>query len=551
MPARKSPLVYLVALVTCGSGVLNLYSVMGPALPERRALLREFFPLEFLQLSRFLTLLIGFALVISSINIYRRKKRAFQAVFLLVSFSVLFHLTKGLDYEEALFSFVLLGVLWAARKHFTVKSSVPRLRSTLVRLALALLIALGYGVAGFWFLDPREFGINFTLMDSIHRTLLFLSLIGDPQIIPHTRYANWFLNSLYLMTTTAMAYSLFAVFRPAIYQYATLPQEREDARKIAEKYGRSALDFFKHWPDKSFFFSDSGNCFLAYRVGGNFAVVLGDPVGAEEEIEETVRGFADFCWENDWAHGFHQTLPDFLPVYTRLGYRKLKAGDDAIVDLTAFSLQGKEMKKLRQYLSRFEKMGMTARRVEPPIEDDLLAQAKEVSDEWLQIPGRRERSFSLGAFEREYIRSGPLFIVQDAGGRLLAFVNIVPSYRPGEATIDLMRYRTEAPNGIMDYLFVKLFAHEKERGQTRFNLGMAPMAGFQEHEHATHEERAVHFFFQHLNFLFSFTGLRQYKAKFATHWEPRYVIYRNPLDLPRLAMALSRISERKEAEPLG
>ena len=43
------------------------------------------------------------------------------------------------------------------------------------------------------------------------------------------------------------------------------------------------------------------------------------------------------------------------------------------------------------------------------------------------------------------------------------------------------------------------------------------------------------YFFQCLNFLFSYRGLREYKSKFTTHWEPRYAIYRKPLDLPRLA----------------
>ena len=97
--------------------------------------------------------------------------------------------------------------------------------------------------------------------------------------------------------------------------------------------------------------------------------------------------------------------------------------------------------------------------------------------------------------------------------------NIVPSYRPGEATIDLMRRRSEAPNGIMDYIFAKLLLHNKEMGFERFTLGMAPMDGFHHGEQASPEERAIHAFFQHLNFLFSFKGLLTYKAKFATSWE--------------------------------
>lgn len=538
----QSVLVRVVALTTLGSGLVNLYSVIGPSLPERRTVLQEIFPLEFLHLSRFLTLLIGFALVISSINIYKRKTRAFQIVSVLALASVVFHLTKGLDYEEAVLSVALLIVLLLARKSFTVKSGFPDFRSGVIRLGMATLLALGYGIIGFWLLDPREFGINFTIGDSIRRTILFLSLVGDPQIVPHTPYAHWFVNSLYLMTATAIGYGAYALFRPVIYQFRTLPHERAKAAEILTQHGRSTLDYFKLWPDKSYFFSTSQDCFLAYRVGGNFAIVLGDPVGPEEKIETIIREFAEVCRENDWGLAFYQTLPDFIPIYKQLGFRKLKIGDDAIVELKHFSLEGRTMKKLRHTKNQLEKSGIHVVQYDVPIPDAVLQQAREVSDEWLQLPGRRERGFTLGRFEPMYVRSTPLFAAVDADERMLAFVNMIPAYRKGEATIDLMRHRAQAPNGVMDYLFVMVFLHFQQQGYERFSLGMAPMSGFQEKEDASPQERAVHFFFQRLNFLFSYSGLKQYKAKFADRWEPRYAVYRNVLDLPKLAIALSRVS---------
>jgi len=543
---RKRWLVGAVALVTLGSGLVNLYSVMGPSLPERRHLLHEVFPLEFLQLSRFLTLVIGFALVISSINLFKRKKRAFQLVLLLAVLSAVFHLTKGLDYEEATFSWVLMGLLLWGRKEFTVKSSVPDLQEAFLRLGLAFVLAIGYGVVGFWILDPREFGIDFGWGDALGKTLLFLSLVGDPTLVPRTHYATWFLDSLSLMTATAVGYGFFALFRPVVYEFSTHPREHAQAQEIVQKYGRSSLDFFKAWPDKSFFFSSSGNCFLAYRVGGHFAVVLGDPVGPEEAIEPTLRAFTNFCGDNDWGLGLHQTLPDFLPIYTHMGFRKMKIGDDAIVDLSQFDLHGRDKKDLRNRVNRMEKDGVRVQYYEAPLADEVLVQVKEVSDEWLEIPGRRERGFTLGSFEEEYIRSCPVFAAVSAEGTMLAFANLIPSYCPGETTIDLMRRRQQAPNGVMDYLFVVLLQRMQEVGYQRFNLGMAPMAGFQKGEEPTPEERAIHYFFQQLNFLFSFRGLREYKAKFATSWEPRYVVYRSPLELPRLARALRKVSEIEE-----
>ena len=83
---------------------------MGPGLPQRIHRLRHVFPLEFVQLSRFAVLLAGFALVVSSLNLYRRKKRALHFVVVISALSVVLHLTKGIDYEEALLSAILLGL---------------------------------------------------------------------------------------------------------------------------------------------------------------------------------------------------------------------------------------------------------------------------------------------------------------------------------------------------------------------------------------------------------------------------------------------------------
>jgi phosphatidylglycerol lysyltransferase len=542
---KSAALIRLVAFITLASGVANLFWVLDPLPLVRQRVVSKALPLEFFHFPRSFTLLIGFALVISALNVYRRKRRAFYLALALSSLSVVAHLLKGRDYEQALLSLVLIGLLWRARRAFTVRSGLPDRRWPLTHLAVAVSVAIGYGVAGFWLLDRREFGIDFTLADSLQRTLRYLTWANDPGLVPRTNYAAWFLASLYALSGAVIIYAGFAFFRPVLYRYRTLPRERALAKEIVERHGRSALDYFKLWPNKAYFFSASKSCFVAYSVGANCAIALGDPVGPTEEIAETISGFRQFCADNGWGAAFYQTLPDFLPMYRRLGFKKLKIGDAAIVDLHDFSLEGRAKKRLRSRINQLEKEGLRLNYYDAPLSDALLKQLHEVSNEWLRLPGRREHAFSLGRFEPAYLRSTPVAAVEDARGRVLAFVNIIPSYQPGEATIDLMRHRTDAPNGVMDYLFVKLLLRDRDAGYARFNFGMAPMSGFQEREEASAMEWAVYQFFQRLTFLFSFGGLKAYKAKFATRWEPRYMIYRHPLDLPKVGLALGEVAKLK------
>ena len=226
--SQKSILISFVALVTFGSGVVNLLSVINASLPERHAILRNFFPLEFIHLSRSLTLLIGFALIVSAINIFKRKKRGFQFVLFLSAASVVFHMTKGLDYEEASVSLFLFVLLLFSRRLFTVKSTLPNLRWGAVRFAAGIAIVLFYGIAGFWLLDRKHFGVDFHIGDAVRETALFLAYIGNTALKPHTRYARWFLDSLYLISSVGVLYSLFALFRPVRYH---IPDSSAGARK--------------------------------------------------------------------------------------------------------------------------------------------------------------------------------------------------------------------------------------------------------------------------------------------------------------------------------
>ncbi len=547
IPHRKI-LIFVVTLITLTSGCLHLSAALHPSLLSHQPLLPDWFPLEFLPVPRSVMLLIGLALIVSAVNLWQRKRRAFEIVLALSCLSALLPLLRGPHLAQTWVSLLLIGSLLALRKSFTGKSRQPDFRSGLSKFSLAAIVALGYGVAGFWLLDERQFGINFNWLDSIQRTLLCLSLLGDASLVPLTRYAAWFLDSLSLLTMVVFSYGVVALFRPILYRFHTLPQERTLARQILQQHGRTALDNFKLWPDKSYFFNATRDCFIAYRVAANVAVALADPVGPPRQVEDTLRQCKEFCDAQGWSLALHQTQPRWLSLYRGLGFRTLKLGDDAIVDLTQFSLANKRLKRFRQRVGQLEKQGVQLRAYPAPVPAAVLAQLREVSDEWLQLPNRRERSFTVGSFVPDYLRSTTIFTAEDADGKILAFVNLLVSYHPGEVTIDLMRHRLQAPNGIMDYLFVQLFAWSKAQGYTRFNLGMAPMAGFQEREEASAAERVVHAFFQRLNFLFSFSGIKQYKAKFADFWEPRYVVYRNVFDLPNLGLALSRITKASVSE---
>ena len=522
----------------------------GPVPTEEPGWLHSAFPLRFVGASHALTLVAGFALILVAAHLWAQKRRAWQFSLVLVRASTGFHLAKGWGVEQALCSLGILAALWFSREVFAIGSGRPQVRAAVFRAASAFGIAALYGAVGFWLLEPAEFHRNFHWWDAALRTIRLMLFLGDQSLVPHTPYAAWFLDSLFWMSAAAFLYSGLVLFRPVVYRFQASRSESEAARAIAERYGRTGQDFFKHWPDKSYFFSSNRNAFLAYRVAGNYALVLGDPVGPETELRATVDQFTDFCRKRGWRVGFHQVSGDHLHIYEALGFHRLKVGDDAIVDVAGFALAGSAMKEVRNTVNRLDRLGYRVERIDPPLTGPLLADLRRISDQWLKIPGHRERQFTLGRFEASYVQATPVYVAFDLNHQAVAFLNLVPSYEPSLATVDLMRRSPDSVNGIMDFLFAKVFLDLKPRGIRHFSLGMAPLAGVDGQSTAGLDERLVRWVFKLMPSLFRTDSLRRFKAKFADSWTPRYTMYQSRLDVPRLALALRRICELP-AEEMG
>ncbi len=264
---------------------------------------------------------------------------------------------------------------------------------------------------------------------------------------------------------------------------------------------------------------------VAFVPKGRGAIALGDPVGPPDDFADTVRGFQQFCRANDWSPGFYQTLPDHLDIYRHLGMRAIKIGEEAIVDLRSFSTKGRTGQDFRSALNKLTKSGHHVDFHAPPLEPALLQELRQISEEWLAIMHGSEKRFSVGWFDEAYLADCEIAVVRDSGGVISAFANLVPEYQLNEITIDLMRHRRSMVHGTMDFLFVSLFQHYRDRGYDGFNLGLSALSGVGESRASSRIEKAGHYLYQHLNGFYNFKGLHAYKEKFRPRWEPRYLVF--------------------------
>jgi len=530
--------VRLISILTAGMGIINVLSSSTPALRYRLRLLETISPLEVAAGSRLATVLAGFALLLLSVNLWRRKQVAWMLTLAVLVISVLTHLLKGLDYEEASIA-AFLGIgLFMLRFHFYARSDAPSVRQGFLVLLAATGFTLIYGITGFFLLD-RHFSVRFSFPAAVNQTILMFTQFTNPGLEPVTGFGRYFADSIYIIAIATLGYSLFMLVRPVLVHQPSTKAERMQAQSIVESHGHSSLARFTLFDDKSYFFS-SNDSVIAYVVKGRVALVLGDPIGLDENMSAVIQAFKDFCSRNDWGTSFYQVGMQNLDVYKTKGYQALSIGEEGIVDLNVFTLEGSAGKEFRNIVNRLNRIGHRVDVYEPPLSNELIHELKSVSEEWLLMTNGSELRFSLGWFDDDYVRNSVVAAVRSADGRISAFANLVPEYQRREVAIDLMRRVHHVENGTMEFMLVSIFEWAKKNGYPTFSLGLSALSGVGKKSDDPAVEHALGYIFDNVGRFYNFKGLHAFKDKFHPAWEPRYLIYRGAADLPAVAAALVR-----------
>jgi phosphatidylglycerol lysyltransferase len=529
----------LTAGLTALMGLIDLLSAISPSLHERVHWLEKFYPFEVRSQAHLFSAILGFFLLTLATNLLRRKRVAWRLTLGLVILSILSHLVKGFDWEEALFGGLVLGQLLFTRKQFTANSDRPAITQGVRVLCGAMLFTLAYGTAGFYWMD-HHYQVDFDFVDAMVQTLAMFFTEDNAGLVPRTRYAQFFADSIYAIGATTTLYALWLLLLP-VFNRGTNRSDRNRAQALVERWGQSALAWFALLPDKSYYFSPSGQTVIAYVAKGRVAVALGDPIGPLEDLSEALRDFELFCDRNDWQPAFYQTLAEHLDLYRDLGYRTLQIGEEAIVDLKTFTLKGKANNSLRNSINKFQKQGYRLAIYEPPLTSALLKSLRTISDDWLRSVQGAEKRFSVGWFSEEIVGCCTVAVLEAGDGRAIAFVTLVPEYQRNEANIDLMRHRNDAPPGTMDFLFLSLLQHCQQQNFDSFNLGLVALSGVGEGPQSSKLERGIHYLYNHLNGFYNFQGLRSYKEKYHPSWEPRYLVYPRLMSLPDVVVGLVRV----------
>lgn len=517
------PQVY--AFLTFVGGAIMLIGRATPIAKGQMDLVVRFFSLPVAEFAHFAGSLIGLTLLVLARGLQLRLDAAYHATLGFLATGAILALLNGFDLNEAVLLILLILALLPARQEFYRKTSLTSERFSVGWISAVGIVLLCSVWLGFFAYRHVEY---------TNALWWQFSLEGNAP-----RFLRASVGALALTFILTIAHLLAPV--PPCPTSVT-KQEIDHARDIVSRSPRTeaALALLG---DKYLMFSQPGNAFLMYGIYRRAWVVMGDPVGPEGEIVELAWQFREMCDRASAWPVFYQVARHNLHIYLDLGLTLLKLGEEARVALKSFSLDGGSRKGLLHTYSRLERLGCRFEIVPPEGLDRLLPELREISEAWLLEKNVREKGFSLGYFDEEYLKNFPMALVWREG-RIVAFANLWLGADKQEMSVDLMRFRPDAPPGVMDYLFAQLMLWGQAEGYLWFNLGMAPLSGLQDQSLAPLWNRLGALVFRHGEHFINFQGLRQYKAKFDPEWEPRYVAAPGGIAMPRILLHVAALISR-------
>jgi phosphatidylglycerol lysyltransferase len=506
---------YVLAFGALVAGAILLVSGTLPTTRGRLELLRDVLPLPAIELSHFLGSLTGAGLLVLARGLQRRLDIAYSLTVALLAAGIVFSLLKGLDYQGAILLTLMLAALLPCRRHFHRKASLlsqPLSASWIALVGIIWVCVIWLGLFSYKHIEySNRLWWQFALDADAPRFLR--ATVGASAVI-----LLYGLARLLLPSTP----------RPASLDQATWQQVPAIVSRSRRTYAHLAL-----LGDKQLILSARGDAFIMYAVEGRSWVAMGDPVGPQEAWEDLLWRFMEFCDQYEGWPVFYQIESGRLDLYADLGLTFLKLGEEARVPLQSFSLEGTSRKALRQARNRVAKQGFQVSIWTPEQTAEHMSSLQEVSDLWLAGKNTREKRFSLGFFNADYLRQCPAAVVHSEAG-LAAFANLWLGAEKQELSVDLMRYRPDCPDGIMDYLFAELLLWGRDEGYQWFNFGMAPLSGLPDRALAPLWSKAGAMIYRHGEHFYNFQGLRRYKEKFDPEWHPKYMACRGNLALPRV-----------------
>jgi len=522
----------LVANVVRVSAVITLGATLRPGLSDDLDAIDVLVPQGLLLAST--TTSAGIQLVLAR-AIRLRKHRAWVLLLAITALGTLGHaLTRS--YGSLVVNAALCALLVVTRRDFTARSG-PLSRWTEVRVFLLMAGASYIGGLLLVQRTARRAPLHTQLSETLY------GLFGFTPNLPFPGHTAMTLtrNTLTVLGLLTLLVTILVLLQPHRATSGMGPDDEARLRALLDVHGcRDSLGYFALRRDKVVVFSPSGKAAVAYRVLGGVSLASGDPIGDPEAWPGAIQAWYEHADTYGYVTGVLGAGEHAAEVYRRHGFDALEIGDEAVLDVAGFSLEGRTMRPVRQAVNRVARTGYTAQlRRQGDLAPEELTEVVEAARGFRD--GEVERGFSM-ALGRLGDPADPDLVIatgRDGAGRVVAVLAFVPWGSTG-LSLDVMRRSRDSENGTMEFLIAETARTLAGSGVTRLSLNFAVFRSIFDRGGRIGAGPVLRAWRQVLMFAskwWQIESLYRANAKYQPLWVPRFVCFRSAADLPRIGIA--------------
>jgi lysyl-tRNA synthetase, class II len=524
-------------------GLADIIEVVHPGLFYSSHLTRfhAFVPGALVNVTHTVSVIIGLLLLMLSHGLKRRKRRAWEAVTLLLAASVVVHVIPFREGRivTAVVSALLVAALLYFRAEFYAVGD-PRTRWRALWVFLGLVVAdVAIGLT--YILLARGLAQDYSLWQRVVHVVYGLVGVSGPVRFVPERSSDLFAlltGALGLFTLVVTAYLFFRPARPA---GRLGQQDAGRVRELLKKQGdRDSLGYFTLRSDKSIIWSPTGKSCIGYRVVSGVMLAGGDPLGDPEAWPGAIHAFLDEAARHAWVPAVMGCGELAAEVWCREGeLTALELGDEAVLEVADFSLKGRSMRNVRQMVARVERSGYISDvRRAGDVGCEQIGEFARQAGSWRGNPTERGFSMALGRLGAPGDENCVIATATE-NGVLRGILHFVPWGAEG-LSLDLMRRDRSAQPGVNDFLIVETIKAAESLGIKRISLNFAVFRSALERGERIGAGPVLRLWRGILLFAsrwFQIESLYKFNAKFTPAWVPRFFVFPGASDAPRVALA--------------
>ena len=487
----------------------------------------------------------GLLLMILARGLSRRKRRAWVLALIILCVNLATELFRTNHHPLQIgLSLGSIALLLVFHKSFYAKSDPSTKMQPLIGFGIALVVLF---LASLLLLKFRS---NYEIIGSPSYKNIFLFIVeGFIGITGPIKFTSE--RSSDLIAFTLGTFGVFTLIVPLwLYFRRVKPipkmsdEDMDQVRKlIKHDLEQDSLGYFATRRDKSVVWASNRKAGIAYRVQGGVMLASGDPFGEYSLWPEAIAEFIKIADEHAWTPAVMGCSDRGGEVWVEhAGMIAIDIGDEAIIDVKDFTLEGRPMANVRQMVNRIKRKGYSCTTHKwSELDNDTRSQLRKLAHEWRYGVAERGFSMSMDRFGEDFDPDTYITIAW-LNNEIKGLLYYVPWTTNGLSLDRMQRERGTDP-GVNELMIVETVEYARANNLAHVSLNFAAFRSLFERADkisAGPITRGMRNLIRFSSNFFQVESLYRFNAKFQPGWETRYVLYPRAADLPKVGWAALR-----------